>query len=97
MSYLTERLEAPISIGQMCDELRVARRSLERKFKEFYRCSPGEMLCKLRVNRAKQLLIETSHPISIISKLCGFNDPERMTVVFKRLTSKSPSSFRKTG
>lgn len=55
------------------------------------------MLCKLRVNRAKQLLIETSHPISIISKLCGFNDPERMTVVFKRLTSKSPSSFRKTG
>lgn len=27
MSYLTERLEAPISIGQMCDELRVARRT----------------------------------------------------------------------
>ncbi len=95
MSYLSERIQTPIGVGQMCDHLRVARRTLERKFKEHYRCTPWEMLCRLRVNRAKQLLAESHHPISIISELSGFTDPERMAVVFKRLTGVPPSQYRK--
>lgn len=95
MSYLSERLQDTISVGQICGELRIARRSLERKFKEFYRCTPWEMLCRLRVARAKQLLAQTNHPIGRIAEFCGFNDPERMAVIFKRLTGEAPSSFRK--
>ena len=96
MSYLSERVQDSISIGQMCDELRIARRSLERKFKEFYRCTPWEMLCRLRIARAKQLLAQTNHPIGMISDLCGFNDAERMAAVFKRVAGEPPSSFRKS-
>lgn len=96
MSYLSERLHDPISIAELCDDLRVARRSLERKFREFYRCTPWEMLCRMRVRHARHLLVQTSHPISRISELCGFNDPERMAVVFKRITRQSPSHFRKS-
>jgi LacI family transcriptional regulator len=95
MSYLSERLKEPITVGLMCDELSVSRRSLERKFKEFYRCTPWEMLCRMRVSYAKKLLAQTNHPISRVSELCGFNDPERMAVVFKRLTNMPPSAFRK--
>jgi LacI family transcriptional regulator len=95
MSYLSERLQDSISVGRMCEDLRVARRSLERRFKEFYHCTPWEMLCRLRVARAKQLLVQSNHPISMVSDLCGFNDAERMAVVFKRVTGESPSSFRK--
>ncbi|MFT5128630.1 MAG: LacI family transcriptional regulator [Rhodothermales bacterium] len=95
MAYLTDRLHEPISVSILCDELRLARRTLERKFKEHYSCTPWEMLCQLRVNQAKRLLAETSHPISRIADLCGFNDPEQLTVVFKRLTGMPPSRFRK--
>ena len=95
MSYLSERLEDIVSVGQMCGDLRIARRSFERKFKEYYRCTPWEMLCRMRVDRAKQLLADTSHPISMIAELCGFNDPERMTVVFKRVTGEPPTHWRK--
>ncbi|MDC0276698.1 substrate-binding domain-containing protein [bacterium] len=95
MSYLSDRMQDAISVGTMCDELRIARRTVERKFKEHYRCTPWEMLCQLRVNQAKRLLTETSHPVSLISELCGFNDPERMAVVFKRLTGEAPSHFRR--
>lgn len=97
MSYLSERMQDPISVGLMCGELRIARRSVERKFKEFYRCTPWEMLCRLRVARAKELLAQTNHPVGRIAELCGFTDPERMAVVFKRLTGEAPSSFRKSG
>lgn len=95
MSYLSERLQQPVSIGILCDDLRIARRSLERKFQEHYRCTPWEMLCRLRVNQAKRLLVETSHPVARVADLCGFNDPEQLTVVFKRLTGMPPSHYRK--
>jgi LacI family transcriptional regulator len=95
MSYLSENLQDPISVASLCDELRIARRSLERKFREFYRCTPWEMLCRMRIRRARHLLIQTNHPISRISELCGFNDSERMAVVFKRITGQAPSHFRK--
>lgn len=95
MSYLTERIQDPITVEILCNDLRIARRGLERKFREYYNCTPWEMLCQLRVTRAKQLLSETRHSVSTISELCGFNDPERMTVVFKRVVGTSPSLFRK--
>ena len=96
MSFLTERMQTSISIGILCEELSIPRRTLERKFKEHFQCTPWEMLCKLRVKQAKQLLAETTHPISMIAELSGFNDAERMAVVFKRVTKNSPSYFRKT-
>lgn len=95
MIYLSERMEDSISIGTMCQELRIARRTLERKFREHYRSTPWEMLCQLRVNRAKELLSNSNHPISLVAELCGFHDPERMAVVFKRLAGMPPSHYRK--
>lgn len=95
MSYLSEHLQEPISIGRMCGDLRLARRSLERRFQDTYSCTPWEMLCRMRITLAKQLLQQTNHPIGRISELCGFNDAERMAVVFKRLTGTTASSFRR--
>jgi LacI family transcriptional regulator len=95
LAFLSEHLHEPITIEAMCKQLRMARRNLERKFIEYLECTPWEMLCRLRVNHAKQLLAQTEHPISIISELCGFNDPERMAVVFKRVVGIPPSIFRK--
>lgn len=95
MSYLSDRLQDPVNVTTLCSELRVARRTLERKFREHYRCTPWEMLCQLRVNHAKRLLAETNHPISLVAELCGFNEPEQMTVVFKRLTGLPPSKYRR--
>lgn len=95
MSYLSERMQDPINIGQLCADLRLARRTLERRFREYFRRTPWEMLCQLRVNRCKQLLAESNHPVSLIAELCGFNDPEQMAVVFKRLTGIPPSHYRR--
>ncbi|MAS96625.1 MAG: AraC family transcriptional regulator [Verrucomicrobiales bacterium] len=95
MSWLSSRLVENVSVGQMCRELRVARRTLERKFQEHCHCTPWEMLCRMRVNRAKSLLLESNHPVSMISELCGFHDPERMAVVFKRETGMPPTRWRK--
>ncbi len=95
MSYISEHLLEPITIQSLCQDLNIARRSLEQKFREYLHCTPWEMLCRQRITRAKQLLTETNHPISIIAELSGFSDPERLAVVFKRTEGTSPSAYRK--
>ncbi|HAR68024.1 MAG TPA: AraC family transcriptional regulator [Lentisphaeria bacterium] len=95
MAYFSERLQEPINVSILCDDLRIARRSLERKFQDHYHCTPWEMLCQLRVNHAKRLLAETSHSVARVADLCGFNDPEQFAVVFKRLTKMPPSHYRR--
>lgn len=95
MSYVSEHLQDPFTVAQMCRQLRLSRRGIERKFKDYFNCTPWQMICRMRVNRAKALLSETNHPISKISELCGMNDPERLAVVFKRATGMSPSWFRR--
>ncbi|MDP0495132.1 MAG: substrate-binding domain-containing protein [Verrucomicrobiota bacterium JB024] len=95
MSYFSRRIQEPLTIGGMCQELRMSRRTIERKFGEVYGCSPWEMLCRMRVSRARELLAQTRYPVSMIADLSGFNDPERMAVIFRRVTGRTPSSFRR--
>jgi LacI family transcriptional regulator len=95
MRFLSDHLQERITVTTLCRELRVARRTLERKFREHYRCTPWEMLCQLRINQAKQLLAGTNHPVSLVADLCGFHEPEQLAVVFKRLTGMPPSHYRK--
>ena len=96
MSYFSKRIQDPITVGTLCHDLRIARRSLERKFREYYQCTPWEMLSRMRVQRAKQLILETNHSVSTVSELCGFNDPERMAVVYKRIEGHPPSQLRRS-
>ncbi len=95
MSYLSEHLSEPVNVGSLCADLRLARRTVERKFREYYRCTPWEMLCRMRVNRAKDLLSRSNQPVARIAELCGFNDAERLAVVFRRITGRSPTQWRK--
>lgn len=96
MSYLNERMQEAISVGLMCYDLKIARRTLERRFKEYFKTTPWEMLCRMRVNRARQMLAETNYSIALVAELCGFNDAERMSVVFNRVLGSSPSVYRKS-
>ncbi|MFP4165566.1 MAG: substrate-binding domain-containing protein [Opitutales bacterium] len=95
MTYIEAHLVEDVTIGALCGELRVGRRSLERKFREYYGCTPWEMVCRLRIRRAKELLTQTNHPIAMVAEFAGFNDPERMATVFRRYAGDTPSSFRK--
>jgi LacI family transcriptional regulator len=95
LQYLREKFEEGISIGMMCRDLRLSRRSVERRFKEHLRVTPLDMLNRMRVDRAKTMLVATNRSISMIGEKCGFANQERFAVVFRRHVKLSPSQFRK--
>lgn len=97
LQLMRERFEEPVTIEILCGELRLNRRTVERKFTQYLRASPWEILTRLRLDRAKTLLTTTDLPISRVAEHCGFNDAERFATAFRTRLGKSPSAFRASG
>lgn len=95
LAWLVRHHRETIGVGDLCGRLRVSRRSLERRFQEYLRKTPYEVLTDMRIQTARRLLVETHEPMPMVAELSGFGDAERLAVVFRRVTGKRPSDFRK--
>lgn len=73
---------------------RVARRPLERTFREQVGRSIAAELRRLRVHRAKLLLTSTVLSMTDVAAKAGFNTPQYFNRVFHRATGKTPRQFR---
>lgn len=64
-------------------------------FKEEQGLSPKRYLIHLKVNKAKELLIQTPDPINIVAHSVGFYDALSFSKFFKKYTGFSPTVYRK--
>jgi len=53
-----------------------------------------ELLTRLRVDRACQLLVRTDAPLAQIALECGFGDQSYFTRVFRKRTGRTPGDYR---
>jgi AraC-like DNA-binding protein len=53
-----------------------------------------ELLTRLRVDRACQLLVRTDAPLAQIALECGFGDQSYFTRVFRKRTGQTPGGYR---
>lgn len=64
------------------------------KFKEHMGMSPLEYLTRIRVEKAKELLVSTTLNISEISEVIGYENPLYFSRVFKKAENMSPTQYR---
>lgn len=57
----------------------------------------GQLLTQMRVNRAKELLLQSDRNLSDIAIECGFFDQSHFNKTFRAATSQSPGEYRKRG
>lgn len=69
---------------------------LAQVFREQYRCTPGEFVRRLRVERAIQRMVEPDASLSDIALAVGFSDQSHFSRVFKRATGMTPAQFRRS-
>lgn len=96
MQYIKEHVDKPISVEEVCDALAISRRWLEKKIKKQMGHSPLDEIRRVHIERAKTLLLNSKMSLPEIAIASGFRSPERMSVIFKRLTGITPSKYRKT-
>ena len=67
---------------------------LAREFRRHYRCTMGEYMRRLRVERACRMLEDSALPLSQIASALGFYDQSHFSRVFKRQTGLPPAAYR---
>jgi LacI family transcriptional regulator len=71
-----------------------SRTLLENRFKKLLGRTPHEEILRVRLNRVKQLLVETDLSLEQIAERSGFPHVEYLSVAFRREVGLPPSQFR---
>lgn len=86
-----------ITLAELAESAGVTPQHFCRVFKARLGSRPLEYLARLRISKAKQLLVDTDMTIAEIAAAVGYSDQTYFGVVFKRYEGMSPSGFRRLG
>ena len=64
-------------------------------FKTATGISPHDYLIRRRIEAAKELLRDSSVPLSRIAENCGFTNQQHFAKIFKKQTGLTPGRYRK--
>lgn len=72
VALMEANIEEPMTLDELSFHVGLSRRQLERLFQRYLQCVPTRYYLELRLERARQLLLQTSMPIVDIALTCGF-------------------------
>ena len=85
-----------LTLKEVSQSLNVHPSYLSREFSKYFDdLSFGDYIRKLRIEKAIQLLNESTHSLSEIAYLTGFSDQSHFNRIFKKHTGKNPKDYRK--
>lgn len=95
VGYLKEHLSEEITLQKLSELFHLNPNYISKRFKEQTGVNYSAYLTKLRLDRAKALLMSTDRSINEIAEDVGFRDYRVFTKVFKEREGQSPSIYRK--
>lgn len=95
--YVEQNFKNKISLDEIADELHVNRSYLSRFYKNKTGINLFDTILNLRIEAAKEYLLNTDMKTYEISEAIGVDDAGYFSKMFKKITGVSPKEFRKQG
>jgi len=92
--YMREHACDGINVADILQEVALSRRTLEIKMRKLFGRTPQQELARLRLERAKELLVASDLKLADVARRSGFGSLERFATVFKADTGSRPTVFR---
>jgi LacI family transcriptional regulator len=92
--FIRERACEGLDVSDVLGAVPLSRSALERRFSKVLNRSPKEEILRVRLNRAKQLLMETDFPLALVAEKIGLDHTEYLNVIFKKKIGMTPARFR---
>lgn len=94
--YLLDNYARPLRLGDIALHLDLSEEHLARVFRECTGETVLDMVRRLRLEKARRLLLSSNDNLSSIARACGYRSLAVFSVNFKRATGMSPGAFRTT-
>jgi len=94
MRLIWSQSQEPMTVKDVARHLPLARRSLERRFRQLVGHTIHEEITRCRLERARRLLAGTHLSVQEIAAAAGFASADTMGRVFQRVEGVSPRTYR---
>lgn len=95
--YLHDNYDRPLQIRDVAAQLHMSERHTSRLFRHVMGQTIQQYLTDLRLNVAKQRLLDQSLPVSEIATSLGYKDVRHFSTRFRQQTGTTPTHYRATG
>ncbi len=93
--WLLENISRPeLQVETLAEFMAMSPRHFSRSFHQQTGMPPGKYVEKLRLEKARELLGNTTQPIKSVAHLCGFQQEERLRRLFIKQLGITPSQYR---
>ena len=96
LDFMRKNLHTQVDFNNVSKVAGISRRVLELRMKGLIGRTPAVELQRMRIERARQLLLGSELPLEEIATQCGFRRRERLHEAFKKQTSHTPAFYRRT-
>ncbi|QDU57210.1 AraC family transcriptional regulator [Aeoliella mucimassa] len=83
-----------VEVRDLVKVARVSRRTLEQKFRDKLGRTPAEEIRRMRLEKARQLIVSTSLSIATIAETCGLSSGPYLSRIFRKYYGITPSELR---
>ena len=96
LRFIWEHCHESIGIEDLMRVSAMSRSGLHQAFLEHIGRPPGHELHRVRIERAKRLLVEANYKMEVVAEMCGYQSGNSFWVAFRHATGMSPKRYRKT-
>jgi len=94
LKFIHERAANPICVEDVVAHVQLSRRALEIRFQKAMNRTIHDELLRIRMERARRLLLESDLPIPKVAAGVGFSTANYFVQVFSREVGITPARFR---
>ena len=92
---MEQSTEEPISPSELAKSVNMSTRQLERLFRRYLNRSPKRYYMELRLEKARNLLLQTSMSVINVALACGFTSPSHFSKCYRAHFNRTP--YRERG
>ena len=95
LEYIETHYASPITLEDLAKEAGMNPKYFCRFFRSITHQTPMGYVNMYRIERASQMLLETTTPIITIGMECGYNDSSNFIKVFRKYKGMTPNQYRR--
>jgi AraC family transcriptional regulator len=94
LEFIHDNYSRDLSLGEIASAAYLSEYHFARLFKQITGAAPHAYLANLRIERARQLLVERTLTINEVAAAVGYQSQSHFTRVFKAITGLTPGEYR---